>query len=261
MEIKRIDGGALDAIILPLIKKQQPVLNHPFEAMVLQSTLKTECVDQHFKRDDISPLQRPRPAACPWDPELSPHTQVLGAEMDRAGSRGQAAGRGESADMPLAVDQFIQSTWAYAKNAARRIGLDPKVLMAQVALETGWGQFIAKKSDGSSSNNLFNIKSGVNNADDTVKINTSEYIDNAPVKMMASFKAYPSIEHSFHDYMALIEGNHRYQSAVANADAPKQYIDALYKAGYATDPNYAEKILSIYEGHALQQALKRNGCV
>ncbi|KTD59920.1 flagellar assembly peptidoglycan hydrolase FlgJ [Legionella shakespearei] len=157
------------------------------------------------------------------------------------------------------IDDFVKELWPKAKQAASMMGLDPKILMAQAALETGWGKFIAKDADGSSSNNLFNIKSGSSDVSDSVKIKTTEYIADTPVKMTASFRKYPSVEQSFNDYVSLIKGSERYQGALASAGNPEQYVNELHKAGYATDPHYGSKILSIYHGDELNQSLQRCG--
>lgn len=156
------------------------------------------------------------------------------------------------------IDEFVKSIWPYARQAANLLGLDPKILMAQAALETGWGQFVTRGSDGSSSNNLFNIKA-TSNTENTVETKTTEYIADTPIRMNASFRRYPSIAHSFSDYVALIQGNSRYEAALANTKDPQRYVDELHRAGYATDPNYASKIMAIYHGDELQQALERNG--
>jgi flagellar protein FlgJ len=156
------------------------------------------------------------------------------------------------------IDDFVKSAWPYAKKAGELLGLDPRVLLAQAALETGWGQFIMKDSQGLSSNNLFNIKAGLRDRD-SVQCHTTEYLADRAIKINASFKKYPSIATSFNDYVSLIQGNHRYEQALANTTNPKRYIDELHRAGYATDPLYASKILSIYQGNELQQALERNG--
>lgn len=157
------------------------------------------------------------------------------------------------------VDSFVQSILPYAKRAAQFLGLDPKVLIAQAALETGWGQFIAKDEAGQTSNNLFNIKAPDKAKDASVAIKTTEYIANTPIKTTANFKKYNSIEKSFQDYVALITGNSRYQEALSQAGDAKQYIHALHKAGYATDPNYSSKIMAVYEGDELNLALQRAG--
>ncbi|HRD70275.1 MAG TPA: flagellar assembly peptidoglycan hydrolase FlgJ [Legionella sp.] len=158
---------------------------------------------------------------------------------------------------PNGIDDFVKSLWPKAKQAASMMGLDPKVLLAQAALETGWGKFVAKDANGTSSNNLFNVKAG--SSHDSVTIKTTEYIADTPIKMNASFRKYPSVEHSFNDYVSLIKGSERYQTALANANNPEIYINELRKAGYATDPKYSSKILAIYNGEELNQAMQRCG--
>ncbi|MFJ1267946.1 flagellar assembly peptidoglycan hydrolase FlgJ [Legionella lytica] len=155
------------------------------------------------------------------------------------------------------VDDFVQSIWPKAKEAASLIGLDPKILMAQAALETGWGKFITKDAEGNSSNNLFNIKSGAHSEFDSVNVKTTEYIADTPIKMNASFRKYSSIEQGFEDYISLIKRDGRYQDALASAANPESYVRELHKAGYATDPEYSTKILSIYRGDELNQAIQR----
>jgi len=224
-------------------KLTPPDRANQFEAVFLQSMLKTSCIDQHFT-EDTSPVLTPCESEFPHslNTELAP-TETAPATPDIKHTPVSQSKAG-----------FVQSIWPYAKQLSSLIGLDPKILIAQAALETGWGQFIAKNTDGSSSNNLFNIKA--KNDDQSVKIKTTEYITDTPVKMMASFKTYPSLEHSFNDYLSLIKGE-RYKEALANTHDPERYVDALHQAGYATDPNYARKILSIYHGDELQQSLER----
>lgn len=164
----------------------------------------------------------------------------------------------EKQDKPTTtIDEFVKSIWPQAKQAASAIGLDPKILMAQAALETGWGKFVTKDIDGTSSNNLFNIKAGDSKEFDSVNVKTTEYIADTPIKMNASFRKYPSVEQSFNDYISLIKDNERYQTALASTSNPELYVNELHKAGYATDPNYGTKILSIYHGEELNQAIQR----
>ena len=157
------------------------------------------------------------------------------------------------------IDDFVKSIWPKAKEAASVMGLDPKILMAQAALETGWGKFIAKDADGSSSNNLFNVKTGNSKDFESVNVKTTEYIADTPINMTESFRKYSSVEQSFNDYVSLIKGSERYQSALAHAGNPELYVNELHKAGYATDPMYSNKILAIYHGDDLNQAMQRCG--
>ena len=157
------------------------------------------------------------------------------------------------------IDDFVKSVWSKAKEAAASMGLDPKILIAQAALETGWGHSVAKDANGSSSNNLFNIKSGTNSDFESIKIKTTEYIADTPIKVSASFRKYASVEDSFNDYVSLIKSNSRYQNALANSGNPERYVNELSKAGYAMDPNYGTKILSIYHSEELNEAVNRCG--
>lgn len=176
----------------------------------------------------------------------------------RIAPRMMDSSKAPSSTSKTSIDEFVKSIWPYAQQAAGLLGLDPKILMAQAALETGWGQFISKGEDGATSNNLFNIKAKTD-AENAVHINTTEFITNTPIKVNASFRKYPSIEHSFNDYVALIKGNSRYEAALANSQNPERYVNELHRAGYATDPEYSSKILAIYHGDELQEALERNG--
>lgn len=142
-------------------------------------------------------------------------------------------------------DEFIATMLPMAEKAAARIGVDPKVLVAQAALETGWGKSIMRADDGSSSHNLFGIKATGNWKGENARAITSEFRDGQMVKETADFRSYNSYEDSFHDLVSLLQNNDRYQGVVKAADNPEQFVKELQKAGYATDPNYASKISSI----------------
>ncbi|MDP2635417.1 MAG: flagellar assembly peptidoglycan hydrolase FlgJ [Pseudoalteromonas sp.] len=143
------------------------------------------------------------------------------------------------------AESFISTVWEHAKSAAEKIGLNPAVMVAQAALETGWGKHIINKADGSSSNNLFNIKS--DRSWDGAKASkvTLEFEQGMPVKKQASFRAYDSIKDSVNDFVDFLNENPRYQEALDNTAKPAAFLDSLQKAGYATDPNYADKIKQV----------------
>ncbi|WP_022949446.1 flagellar assembly peptidoglycan hydrolase FlgJ [Methylohalobius crimeensis] len=142
--------------------------------------------------------------------------------------------------------QFLRTLYPEAKEVADKIGLDPKLLLAQAALETGWGQKVIHHSDGRSSHNLFNIKAGRRWPGEKVQVDTLEYLDGVAVKKRAAFRAYPDYRQSFEDYLDLLR-RPRYAEALQHTDDPRHYLNALQRAGYATDPHYADKILSIYQ--------------
>ena len=154
-------------------------------------------------------------------------------------------------------DEFVATMLPMAEQAAKRIGIDPRYLVAQAALETGWGKSVMRNTDGSSSHNLFGIKATGNWDGGEARAITSEYRDGQFVKETAAFRSYDSYQDSFHDLVSLLQNNSRYQDAVKAADKPEQFVQELQKAGYATDPNYASKISQIarqmksYEHYAM----------
>ncbi|HDS1815867.1 TPA: flagellar assembly peptidoglycan hydrolase FlgJ [Pseudomonas putida] len=154
-------------------------------------------------------------------------------------------------------DTFVATMLPMAEQAAKRIGIDPRYLVAQAALETGWGKSVMRNTDGSSSHNLFGIKASGNWQGEQARAITSEFRDGQFVKETAAFRSYDSYQDSFHDLVSLLQNNSRYQDAVSVADKPEQFVRELQKAGYATDPNYASKISQIarqmksYERYAM----------
>ncbi|CAM3018631.1 flagellar assembly peptidoglycan hydrolase FlgJ [Pseudoalteromonas distincta] len=150
------------------------------------------------------------------------------------------------------AEEFVSSVWEHAKTAAKKIGLNPAVMVAQAALETGWGKHIINKSDGGSSNNLFNIKSDKSWEGDKASKVTLEFEQGTPVKKQASFRAYDSIKDSVNDFVDFLTQNPRYKEALQNTAKPNDFLDSLQKAGYATDPNYADKIKQVLNSTELK---------
>ena len=148
---------------------------------------------------------------------------------------------------------FVKSLWRHAQDAAQSMGLNPKVLIAQAALETGWGRSVIQDGSGRSSNNLFGIKADGRWRGEKVEVPTLEYTEGLLTKVRAPFRSYHSMAESFSDYVDFIRNQPRYSDAVANASNPEKYLQALQSAGYATDPNYAAKILSIYQRKELSE--------
>ena len=196
-------------------------------------------------------------------PASAPANSIANAVRSGAAVEGSSLAK-SVAQPPLAPakrafgssDEFIATMLPMAEKAAARIGVDPKVLVAQAALETGWGKSIMRADDGSNSHNLFGIKATGNWKGENARAITSEFRDGQMVKETADFRSYDSYEDSFHDLVSLLQNNDRYQGVVKSADNPEQFVKELQKAGYATDPNYASKISSIakqmqgYENYA-----------
>lgn len=144
-------------------------------------------------------------------------------------------------------DEYINAMRPYAERAAQELGVPTGVLLAQSALETGWGQKIMHTADGRNSHNLFGIKAGSRWSGDSVRIGSLEYREGIARKEHSDFRVYESYEDSFRDYVDFIKSNDRYQSALKQAGNGIDYINALQEAGYATDPNYADKVSDIMQ--------------
>lgn len=147
---------------------------------------------------------------------------------------------------------FVKSLWPEAQKAASALGVAPEVLIAQAALETGWGKAIVRDGNGRSSNNLFNIKADTEWAGERVAVTTVEYRDGVAVRERAAFRSYDSIAASFDDYVNLISSHPRYRAALAHAHDSGRYVQELQAAGYATDPMYGEKIGRILRGEQFE---------
>jgi len=139
---------------------------------------------------------------------------------------------------------FVTALTEPAKAVQAKIGVPFQVVIAQAALETGWGQKIIKDEQGSSSHNLFNIKADDRWAGEKVKKDSLEFENGAMVKKSAPFRAYQSLKESFNDYANFLTSNDRYQDALEKSNNVEHFVQGLQKAGYATDPQYANKIMA-----------------
>ncbi|MGL4319089.1 MAG: flagellar assembly peptidoglycan hydrolase FlgJ [Pseudomonas sp.] len=143
------------------------------------------------------------------------------------------------------AEDFVATMLPMAEEAAKKIGVDARYLVAQAALETGWGKSIIQQADGSSSHNLFGIKAHGGWEGESARVLTTEYNGGKAVKEAASFRTYDSFQQSFNDYVSFLQGNGRYQEALDATDNPERFVRELQEAGYATDPQYARKIAQI----------------
>ncbi|WP_345781337.1 flagellar assembly peptidoglycan hydrolase FlgJ [Pseudoxanthomonas sp.] len=151
-------------------------------------------------------------------------------------------------------EHFVAKIWPHARRAAQELGVDPRALVAQAALETGWGRRGIRDDRGNSANNLFGIKaSGWQGS--RVNTATHEYVDGQRRSERADFRAYDSAAESFADYVRLLKSNPRYQHALQAGSDVKRFASELQRAGYATDPGYARKIHAIANGPTLERAL------
>ena len=146
---------------------------------------------------------------------------------------------------PASPKEFIHGVWRHAVEAAQQLNLDPNVLVAQSALETGWGKKTIQSADGSSSFNMFGIKAGDAWRGNFSVVNTVEFRSGIANMEKAIFRVYDSLSNSFSDYVNFLKSNPRYHQALENGSDTPNFLFELQEAGYATDPGYAEKILGI----------------
>ena len=151
--------------------------------------------------------------------------------------------------------EFITSLYPQAQAAAERLGISAKALIAQAAVETGWGKFMIHQGDGNNAHNLFGIKADKRWDGKKTSIDTLEFDNNLPKKQTAAFRTYNNFAESLHDYVDFVSANPRYQQALEKTAAPEEYFNELQRAGYATDPNYADKIMSVYNSSTMSDLL------
>nr|WP_133477303.1 flagellar assembly peptidoglycan hydrolase FlgJ [Lysobacter segetis] len=154
-------------------------------------------------------------------------------------------------------EAFVKSLWPHAKKVAQELGVSAMALVAQAALETGWGRRLVG-GNGNVSHNLFGIKAGGSWSGDRIASATHEFVNGVRQSARASFRAYASPADSFADYARLLGGN-RYAQARGTGEDAHRFASALQHAGYATDPSYANKITAIANGATMRRALAALG--
>jgi flagellar protein FlgJ len=218
-----------------------------------------------------APVHAPQLPALPRVPDYFPDPQLaaIDASCGFADHPG-VAGFPEAPLQPVAApkgaanlaapragtpEAFVSEVWPHAQAAAAEIGVDPRMLVAQAALETGWGRSVMRGADGRSSHNLFGIKATGGWDGHAVSQSTVEFRQGVMQRERASFRAYASVGESFADYVRLVRDNPRYRDALAVAGDAGRFADELARAGYATDPQYAAKLKAIVDGPTMRRAL------
>jgi peptidoglycan hydrolase FlgJ len=155
------------------------------------------------------------------------------------------AAAARSGNAPAHVEDFVQRLLPHAQAASASTGIPARFMLGQAALESGWGKSEIRGPDGQNSHNLFGIKAGASWKGNTVDIVTTEYVNGKPQKQVETFRAYDSYADSFRDYANLLRGNARYQNVIAQGHDVTGFAQGLQQAGYATDPNYAQKLIGV----------------
>lgn len=167
---------------------------------------------------------------------------AAGGETEATRSIPSAATR--DARAALTPKEFIARLREPAETVARVSGIPVELMLAQAALETGWGRYRIPTVEGGDSHNLFGIKAGSGWQGETTSVTTHEYVAGKRIQTEARFRVYDSYEAAFADYAGLVGGDPRYR-AVAVAPSAEQAARELQAAGYATDPAYADKLISL----------------
>jgi flagellar protein FlgJ len=194
-----------------------------------------------------------QPELAPQSPTfqaLVPPTAGVRTAVQTSGA--PAANSDWSPDSPQA---FVTQLWPHAERTARSLRIAPEALIAQAALETGWGKHVMRRADGHSSFNLFGIKADARWTGERVTSETIEFRDGLMRKERATFRAYASLAEGLADYANFLQSNPRYQEALNKAGDAVGFAQALAAAGYATDPEYASKINKIISGDPLRRAV------
>ncbi|ERL50799.1 flagellar assembly peptidoglycan hydrolase FlgJ [Halomonas huangheensis] len=168
---------------------------------------------------------------------------AISEDLDPQQASARIAGSG-AGEAPQHVREFVARLSEPAEAASRTSGVPAELILAQAALETGWGRREIATANGGNSYNLFGIKAGSSWQGPTTRITTHEVADGQRYRIQDDFRVYGSFEEAFTDYARLISDNPRYAS-VATADSPSAAAQALQRGGYATDPAYAAKLIAV----------------
>ena len=172
----------------------------------------------------------------------------------RVGGNGGNGAGGGSADTAEGGREYVNRVLPYAVEAAKTLGVPPHFLVAHSALESGWGKSEIRRADGAPSYNVFGIKAGGGWQGPTVEVQTTEYVDGVARSTREKFRVYGSYGEAFQDYARVLRGNSRFSGVLGQQDG-MQFARSLQQSGYATDPDYADKLGRIIGGATLRQAL------
>jgi flagellar protein FlgJ len=171
----------------------------------------------------------------------------------RAGSvNGPSMGSAQDLPAGQAHEEFVNQMLPPILRVAGALKLNPQALLAQAALETGWGQRMPRNADGSSSNNMFGIKAGEEWAGARATADTVEVSNGVASTRRSAFRAYGSIEESVNDFANLLTSSPRYREALSAGGDAAAYIAGIGKSGYATDPQYSNKLSQILNSDPIQ---------
>jgi flagellar protein FlgJ len=177
------------------------------------------------------------------------------AAPSRELSRRSAAPPPTSANLPEQAAEFVQQVLPTIRQAAAALGVNPLGMLAQAALETGWGQRMPRTAAGNSSLNLFGVKAGSEWSGARAVADTVEISGGVAKQSRTAFRAYGSVAESVGDFARLLASSPRYREAIAAGADARAYVQNIAKAGYATDPDYGNKLNEVLDSGTLRSAL------
>lgn len=210
-------------------------------------------------KGDTNPLQNLRPAKTA-DKTLAENVEANAIPAVNADGNDAVATIKVDPALPAAAakmqfnspEEFVASLAPFADTVAKRLNVSPDVLLAQAALETGWGKKVSTDNKGDSSHNLFNIKADKRWEGPTASVDTLEFNDGVAKREKHQFRSYENFESSFNDFANFLQSGDRYSNALSNSADSAQFLNGLQQAGYATDPNYAAKIQNVMKHDAFK---------
>lgn len=155
------------------------------------------------------------------------------------------AGADEPQGLNAQQQDFLSGIEPHAREAARRLGVSPSVLAAHAALESGWGKQPLLHGDGRDTHNLFGIKAGSGWQGDFAAVPTTEYDEGVATRKTERFRSYADYDAAFGDFARLLIDKPRYHGALNTGNDARAYAQALARGGYATDPDYADKLVQV----------------
>ncbi len=278
-----LDARGLDTLRMQAKQNPEAALKgaaQQFEAVFLNTLLKS--MRDATPQDGITDSEQTRAYTSLLDQQLAQTMSSKGIgladlmlqQMQRgraaSGSITPAAQATEPAASPLSAPQkkpggikpealksgqdFLDRMKSHAQEASQATGIPARFLLGQAALESGWGKREIRAADGSQSFNVFGIKAGRNWTGPTVQTMTTEYVDGVPRKVMQKFRAYSSYAEAFKDYAGLMQGSKRYAAVLKQTDSAG-FAYGLQRAGYATDPQYGQKLTQILNSSRMRQTI------
>jgi hypothetical protein len=143
--------------------------------------------------------------------------------------------------------EFVEFVYESAKESQEISRVPAEITAAQAILETGYGKSVPiDVHTGVYSHNLFGIKA--HGHPEFVEIYTHEYEWGVKIKILDKFRAYESFEDSISGRAEFFVNNKRYHSLFESGD-PVKWAQGLQDKGYATDPKYANKLISIMKAN------------